>query len=733
MLAGSMAGARLQMRKRRYRIAALLGRGGFGSVYKAEKLGEEGFSTIVAIKLLHAMGGGSNPALEKARSDAVRRLRDEARLLGLLKHRAIVQVYDLERLRGEWAIVMEYVDGIQLAELLELVRVPPRQALAIVEEVADALHTAYHFEPHGQALHLLHRDIKPSNVMLTRGGSVKVLDFGIARANFEARESQTAGFLIGTQNYMSPEHLDFDDDTIQVAAASDIYGLGAVLFELLAHQPFGRASLDPLQHQEKVHKQLDAHILGRVPHGLYELLERMLSFAPGVRPTALELRTACEDLQSQMPGESLRAWCERVVAPVLRGRTVPRAGNDPILGSVLEEGELPEGAFLDSYDRTVAAKASPSTYDVGDTWGEGPQPVSQASPEPTPAAPAAPRPAPRHAGEIALDQERDGPAPGPVAIDSPIDRGEEPEVGGFDIALEGEGDWEPRPGRRAESSDGGAGARRMVLLGAGLGALAMLAVGIWGLSRVLDGLERGEEPLQEPPALVAGAELEAEAEGEAEPAAVPPAPAREPEAPAAPARAERPPSSPVPAPVAHPAPAAAPASRQASAPSASQKAPEEPPAPVEPEDRSAARLAAIAALRGGSAPQAPVEEPAAAEPPIEPAPTEPPPAEPAPAEPSPPVAVASVEEAVVPAPAEPPPPPAPGGYRVQGNAIEVFLKSGGRRFDAGTELEAGRYDIWALFDRSPGAAPIRVGVARIEPGVTVTIDCDASMTLCRAL
>ena len=106
------------MRKRRYRIAELLGRGGFGSVYKAEKLGEEGFSTIVAVKLLHAMGGfASNPEQVQQRADAVRRLRDEARLLGLLKHRAIVQVFDLEQLRGEWAIVMEYVPGMHLAEL----------------------------------------------------------------------------------------------------------------------------------------------------------------------------------------------------------------------------------------------------------------------------------------------------------------------------------------------------------------------------------------------------------------------------------------------------------------------------------------------------------------------------------------------------------------------------------------------------------------------------------------
>jgi hypothetical protein len=140
--------------------------------------------------------------------------------------------------------------------------------------------------------------------------------------------------------------------------------------------------------------------------------------------------------------------------------------------------------------------------------------------------------------------------------------------------------------------------------------------------------------------------------------------------------------------------------------------------PSEPEPSSTvdARLAAIAALRGGGATE---QAPASASSDEAPAvvPTEPEPI------------AASVQSA----PEEPPPPPAPGSFRVQGNAIEVFLKSGGKRFEPGAQLDAGRYDIWALFDRSPGAAPIRVGVARIEAGVTSTIDCDASMTLCRAI
>jgi predicted Ser/Thr protein kinase len=684
----------MTMRKRRYRIAELLGRGGFGSVYKAEKLGEEGFSTIVAIKLLHAMGGGSNPQIDKARSEAVRRLRDEARLLGLLKHRSIVQVYDLERLHGEWAIVMEYVDGIQLAELLELTRVPVRQALAIIEEVADALHTAYHFEPSGQKLHLLHRDIKPSNVMLTQGGSIKVLDFGIARANFEARESHTAGFLIGTQSYMSPEHLDFDDDTIQVGPESDIYALGAVLFELLAHQPFGRATLDPLMHQDKVSKKLDEHILGRVPHGLYQLLERMLSYAPGVRPTALELRTACEDLQHQLPGESLRAWCERVVAPLVRRRAKPAPGRDPIIGTVLEEGAMPEGAFLDAHDRTVARKPAPSTYDVGDTWGEAAPPGKQ-------------RARASAAASIDLGSERD-PVASPLVIDSPIHQTlDDVSQVGVDIALDGEGDWEPRPGRkRTTPADQEAGSRRLVLLGGGLGVLAVVAAGVWVLTLLVDKLEDRPELVDDPPAAVADVEgapaeqVEVATEPEAPSADVAPrtVEARHPvAAEPAPPVVQRP----VPEPVVAESPSAAP-----------EPEPEPEPVPPEPVVNTDARLAAIAALRGGG--EAPVED-------ASDAPSEEP-------------AVASVEEPVEEAPpAEPPPPPAPGSYTVQGNAIEVFLKSGGRRFEPGAEIDAGRYDIWALFDRSPGAAAIRVGVAHIQPGATVTIDCDAGMTLCRAL
>ena len=129
----------------------MLGRGGFGTVYKAEFVGDGGFTKKVALKVL-------NPDLENV-EEVARRFRDEARMLGLIRHRAIVQVDGLVRLSGRWAVIMEYVEGVSLKPIITADRVPPSAALQIAGELAGALDVAYNAPgPEGGPHLLVSRD-----------------------------------------------------------------------------------------------------------------------------------------------------------------------------------------------------------------------------------------------------------------------------------------------------------------------------------------------------------------------------------------------------------------------------------------------------------------------------------------------------------------------------------------------------------------------------------------------
>ena len=168
---------------RRYRIHEVLGKGSFGLVYRAELLGAGGFSKPVALKVLR---GSFDPSAE-----IEQRLRDEARLLGMLRHPNVVQVDGLARLPDGWAVVMEYIQGVDVGVLIRIGPLPPRAALEIACEVAGALHSAWALPSPltGQALKLVHRDLKPGNLRITAHGEVKILDFGAARAEVGTREA----------------------------------------------------------------------------------------------------------------------------------------------------------------------------------------------------------------------------------------------------------------------------------------------------------------------------------------------------------------------------------------------------------------------------------------------------------------------------------------------------------------------------------------------------------------
>jgi serine/threonine protein kinase len=146
-----------------------------------------------------------------------------------VRDRAIVSVDPPTQLDGRWAVIMEYVDGWSCARVLRAHgAMPTRAAVEVIMEVARALHTVwFHPGPDGRPLHLIHRDLKPENIQITPSGEVKVLDFGLAKANFDRQAATTEG-LVGTLGYVAPERFEG-----QEGDRTDIYSLGVVLRKLL--------------------------------------------------------------------------------------------------------------------------------------------------------------------------------------------------------------------------------------------------------------------------------------------------------------------------------------------------------------------------------------------------------------------------------------------------------------------------------------------------------------------
>jgi serine/threonine-protein kinase len=199
----------------RYEMETPLGKGGMAHVYRGT---DRVLDRTVAIKVL---------AGKYAEDDRfVARFRREAQAAAGLSHPNIVSVYDTGGEDGKHYIVMEYVEGETLADMLRREgRLDPDRAATIAAEVATALQAAHERG-------LVHRDVKPGNVMLDRDGRVKVVDFGIARAAADDTLTQT-GLVLGTASYLSPEQAQ----GLTVDARSDVYSLGCVLFEMLTGRP----------------------------------------------------------------------------------------------------------------------------------------------------------------------------------------------------------------------------------------------------------------------------------------------------------------------------------------------------------------------------------------------------------------------------------------------------------------------------------------------------------------
>lgn len=304
----------------RYKVMETLGTGGFGTVYKAVAEDAAGRSVDYALKVLKG---------EQTIVDGQARLRDEARLLKRLDHQSIVKVEEVVCLEGRWTLVMEYLEGANLTEIVGSSPLTLETALTIIARIADALHYAFNaVDEHGRILRLVHRDIKPSNVQVTVDGAVKVLDFGVARADMSERESETGIHVLGSMHYLAPERFEGVS-----GSESDIYSLGVVLFEVLVGERMGRCSPDPRKHENflrSVRERL-ADTLGPSGAGVVELVVQMCAHTASLRPSAMEVHTRCVKLLRFLDPIDFTRWAQSTAGTLsmARSRTAPQSPDWP--------------------------------------------------------------------------------------------------------------------------------------------------------------------------------------------------------------------------------------------------------------------------------------------------------------------------------------------------------------------------------------------------------------------
>jgi ligand-binding sensor domain-containing protein/tRNA A-37 threonylcarbamoyl transferase component Bud32 len=278
----------------KFRLLDIIGTGGMGAVYKAKNLMDK--SETVAIKVLK----------EEMFSDenSRKRFKQEAAIIDQLDHPHIVKVIERGESKQNLFIAMEYLQGITLTEKIAAdERLLIKEALHIMVQIADAL-TKIHSK------NIIHRDLKPDNIMLIekKGNPnfVKLLDFGLARTQYQTRLTQT-GIVIGTISYLSPEQISGK----RSCAASDIYALGTIFYEMLTgDKPFmGETTTDIMKQILEKNPVEPIQFRDDIPRELNHLIMRMLEKEIKSRPVIFDVLAYLQDLESNLNQQTTDKVC----------------------------------------------------------------------------------------------------------------------------------------------------------------------------------------------------------------------------------------------------------------------------------------------------------------------------------------------------------------------------------------------------------------------------------------
>src|SRR4051812_16536884 len=324
--------------QQRYKVLEKVAAGGMAEVYRAESAGLEGFKKIVAIKRVL-------PHLSE-KKQFIGMFLDEARVSAHLSHSNCVQVFDIGVGDNTYFIVMEYVDGSDLKGVIEHRRkinqpFPIEEACLICVRICEGLAYAHELtDGRGESLNIVHRDMSPPNVLITRFGEVKIVDFGLAKANSQLERSEP-GIIKGKFSYLSPEAAKGGT----VDARTDIFAVGIILWELLAGRRLfmGESDLETVRMVQSARVPSIREINKNVPPELEQVLMKALTEDPDQRyQRARDFGSALNKLLFKV-GRSVSSFdIAELVEPIRKEREQKRRAQkrQSIIGTLIDEAML---------------------------------------------------------------------------------------------------------------------------------------------------------------------------------------------------------------------------------------------------------------------------------------------------------------------------------------------------------------------------------------------------------